>query len=60
MSALMLVSCGTSNKVVQTRESLYSGMYEEKPLVLLVMPPINNTTNVEAKDLLHLHQPPSG
>lgn len=27
-------------------------MYEERPVVLLVMPPINNTTNVEAKDLL--------
>ena len=53
MSALMLVSCGISNKVAQTRESLYPGMYEEKPLVLLVMPPINNTTNVEAKDLLY-------
>lgn len=50
---VLLASCGTSNKVVQTRESLYPGMYEEKPLVLLVMPPINNTTNVEAKDLLY-------
>ena len=28
-------------------------MYEEKPLTILVMPPINNTTNVEAKDLLY-------
>ena len=28
-------------------------MYEEKPVTLLVMPPINNSTNVEAKDLLY-------
>ena len=28
-------------------------MYEEKPITLLVMPPINNSANVEAKDLLY-------
>lgn len=28
-------------------------MYEEKPVTLLVMPPINNSNNVEAKDLLY-------
>jgi hypothetical protein len=28
-------------------------MYEEKPITLLVMPPINNSTHVEAKDLLY-------
>jgi hypothetical protein len=36
-----------------TREQQYAKLYEQKPLVLLVMPPINNTTNVEAKDLLY-------
>jgi hypothetical protein len=36
-----------------TRESQYAKMYEEKPITLLVMPPINNSTNVEAKDLLY-------
>lgn len=44
-------SCGMLNTV--TRESQYSKMYEEKPVTLLVMPPINNSTNVEAKDLLY-------
>ena len=44
-------SCGTMNTV--TRESQYAKMYEEKPVTLLVMPPINNSTNVEAKDLLY-------
>jgi hypothetical protein len=36
-----------------TRESQYAKMYEEKPVILLVMPPINNSANVEAKELLY-------
>ena len=44
-------SCGTMSTV--TRESQYAKMYEEKPITPLVMPPINNSTNVEAKDLLY-------
>lgn len=47
--SLLLSSCASSN----TRQSLYSKMYEEKPVVIVVMPPINNTTNVEAKELLY-------
>ena len=47
----MVTSCGTMSTV--TRESQYAKMYEEKPITLLVMPPINNSTNVEAKDLLY-------
>ena len=53
----MAVSCGTSNKLAQneqvTRGQQYAKMYEEKPVTLLVMPPINNSSNVEAKDLLY-------
>lgn len=49
--AAVAASCGTSSKL--TRAEQYSKMYEEKPLTLLVMPPINNTTNVEAKDYLY-------
>ena len=41
-------SCAT-----YTRAGLYPKMYEEKPLSILVMPPINNSANVEAKDLLY-------
>ncbi len=45
-------SCGvTANQV--TKESQYAAMYDDMPLTILVMPPINNTTNVEAKDLLY-------
>ena len=48
----MLSSCGIWNNMV-TRETQYAKMYEEKPVTLLVMPPINNSANVEAKDLLY-------
>ena len=47
----MATSCGMLNTV--TRESQYARMYEEKPITLLVMPPINNSANVETKDLLY-------
>ena len=50
LTILVLSSCGVSNL---TRSSLYPKMYEEKPVTLLVMPPINNTANVDAKELLY-------
>lgn len=48
--ALLFASCETLN---HTRGELYPKMYDEKPVTLLVMPPINNSNNVEAKDLLY-------
>ncbi|MBR2195621.1 MAG: DUF799 family lipoprotein [Salinivirgaceae bacterium] len=48
VASVTLSSCTT-----YTRVSQYPKMYDEKPLTLLVMPPINNTTNVEAKELLY-------
>mgnify|MGYP003292440194 CR=1 FL=1 len=50
LALLLCTSCMTSNL---TRGQQYSKMYEEQPTVLLVMPPINNTNNVEAKDYLY-------
>lgn len=47
----MVSACGFSSNL--TRGQLYPGMYEEKPVTLLVMPPINNSANVEAKELLY-------
>ena len=47
----ILSSCGMTTGL--TRGTQYPLMYKEKPVTLLVMPPINNTTNVEAKDLLY-------
>ena len=49
--AIMVSSCGIASQT--TRGEQYAKMYEEKPITLLVMPPINNTSNVEAKDLLY-------
>ena len=49
--SFMLTSCSMLSSV--TRESQYAKMYEEKPITMLVMPPINNSANVEAKDLLY-------
>lgn len=51
LACLLVTSCGVTNSV--TRESQYAKLYEERPVTLLVMPPINNSTNVEAKDLLY-------
>lgn len=51
-SIALLCSCGAL-KESPTRGKQYSTMYEQKPLTLLVMPPINNTTNVEAKEYLY-------
>lgn len=48
--SVMFASCTTKK---YTRAQLYPKMYEEKPVTLLVMPPINNSNNVEAKDLLY-------
>ena len=44
-------SCGLLDSV--TRESQYAKMYAEKPVTLLVMPPINNSANVETKEFLY-------
>ncbi len=49
--AATVSSCGTMSQV--TRESQYAAMYNDMPVTILVMPPINNTSNVEAKDLLY-------
>lgn len=43
--ALVVTSCSTI-----TRGSAYPKMYEQSPTSLLIMPPINNTNSVEAKD----------
>lgn len=47
---VMLMSCGASK---QTRSSLWAKMYEERPHAILVMPPINKTEHVAAKDFFY-------
>ena len=52
--AFIATSCGTSEKAdLITRESQYAAMYAARPVTLLVMPPINNTSYTEAKDMLY-------
>ena len=47
----IVTSCGIFNG--PTRGEQYAKMYEEKPVTLLVMPPINYSSHAEAKDLLY-------
>lgn len=49
--AVAVSSCGLVSQV--TRGSQYAAMYNDMPVTILVMPPINNTSNIEAKDLLY-------
>jgi hypothetical protein len=46
--ALILTSCSVTKKIVA-----YPKMYEIKPVTILLMPPINRSTNVEAKEFFH-------
>lgn len=53
-AAAMLTACGPAATLPQTtRAEQYALMYEEKPVTLLIMPPINNTANVKAKEYLY-------
>lgn len=49
--AALLSSCATTSPLKKGEQ--YAKFYDEKPITLLVMPPINNSTNVEAKELLY-------
>jgi hypothetical protein len=56
LAALMLCSCATN---LATRGEQYPKMYEERPQAIVVMPPINQTNHVEAKDYFYttLYEP---
>jgi hypothetical protein len=49
LGLLLLTSCSHSI----TRGTQYAKFYEEKPVSVLVMPPINNTTHPEAKEYFY-------
>ena len=53
---MTLVSCGTTSK---TMGEQYAAMYDEKPLTIAIMPPINKTSHAEAKEYFYttLYQP---
>jgi hypothetical protein len=54
--ALVVVSCGSP---ALTKQQTYPNIYSERPLAIAIMPPINNTNNVEAKEFFYttLSQP---
>ena len=47
LSALLFASCGT------TKNAAFPKMYETDPVVMLIMPPINNSTAADAKDYFY-------
>src|SRR5574344_1327907 len=47
--AITLASCSTP----KTMGEQYAAMYDEKPVAIAVMPPINRTTHAEAKDFFY-------
>ena len=49
MAVVSLASCSTPTTLSQQ----YPGMYEEKPLSIAIMPPINQTAHAEAKDYFY-------
>lgn len=49
LTAIVVVSCSST----KTLGEQYPAMYEEKPLTIAIMPPINQTTHAEAKDYFY-------
>lgn len=49
--AMLWVSCSTTQPL--TKSEAYKGIYDEKPLSVLLMPPINRSTAVDAKEYFH-------
>ncbi len=48
---ILLSSCSTTTPV--KKSVAYEGMYSEKPLTILIMPPINRSTAVDAKEYFY-------
>ena len=51
LAVAVIVGCNTTAPIKKL--NAYSGMYNERPLSILIMPPINKSTNVEAKEFFH-------
>lgn len=49
--AVILASCATAK--TEKKNVAYAGMYQEKPVSVLLMPPINRSTAVEAKEYFY-------
>lgn len=51
--ALLFTGCTTTQQTAKTRHVAYSQIYEQQPVSLLILPPINKSTKVEAKELFY-------
>ena len=51
ITTFVITSCTSTAPVLKS--VAYKGMYDEKPLVALIMPPINRSTNIDAKEYFH-------
>ena len=51
LMVVLMASCASQSAV--TRGDQYAKMYEERPLSIVIMPPINQTNHVEAKDYFY-------
>ena len=51
MGAFIVTACSTTKPTL--KQDVYKNIYEEKPLSVLVMPPINRSTKVEAKEFFY-------
>lgn len=53
LGCVLFASCGILSSKSNTRASLWPKMYEEQPLSIMVMPPINQTDHVAAKEYFY-------
>ena len=51
--SLVVVLLSSCAQQITTRDEQYPNMYKEKPLTVAIMPPINKTNHVEAKDYFY-------
>lgn len=51
--ALLVVTLASCSTATKTLGEQYPAMYEEKPLTIAIMPPINRTTHAEAKEYFY-------
>ena len=52
LGVLFFASCSTTQSTM-TKEQAYGLMYQNHPRAIAAMPPINKTTNVEAKEFFY-------
>jgi hypothetical protein len=52
-AVVCLSSCSSTTTLTNTKATAYQQMYEQKPLTILLMPPINRSTEVDAKEYFH-------